>query len=643
MTTESQRKLSATSLVLLAVAFIAAVILANELFRGLRLDLTENNLYTLSEGTENIVESIEEPINLYFFYSDEATANLPTIRGYAQRVRELLEEIVAESGGNIRLSVIDPQPFSEEEDRAAQFGLQPVTLPNAVDPIYFGLAGTNAVDDEATIAFFQPNKEEFLEYDIVKLISTLADPELDVVGLVSGVPLAGGFDPQMRQPQQPWMIYEQANQLFEIRDLGTSFESVDEDVTLLWIVQPKSLDPQTVYAIDQFLMRGGNALVFVDPVANADQPTPPQGMPPGMPMQGQSSDLPALFEAWGLQYTTGDVVLDARQALQLSGGPSGAPVRHLAYLGVTESELSDEDVTTADLSTINLALAGSLSQAGETELTFEPLMTTTEFSGTATSGRFSFLPDPSVLAEDFSASGSEKVLAARLSGPLASAFPDGPPSADAETGEDAAGSSEEEPAEDEAPGDAEHLAESQGPVNLIVVADVDMLADRMWVQVQNFFGQRIANAFGSNGAFVMNALENLAGSSDLIAVRSRGSFSRPFDVVEELRVQAEERFRETEERLQDELAETERRLEELQATREDGGGLLLTEEQQAEIDRFIEQRAEIRRELRAVQRNLDRSIERLGTWLKVINIGLVPFLLTVIALVAFWRRNRRGS
>ncbi len=637
MTTKTQRRMSAGSLVLLAVAFIAAVIVSNELFRGARLDLTENDLYTLSDGTERILASIDEPVNLYFYWSDEATQNIPSLRSYAQRVRELLEEIAAEAGDGIRLRIIDPQPFSEEEDRASQFGLQPVQLPNALDPVYFGLAGTNSVDDEEVIPFFQPDKEEFLEYDVARLISALAHPERDVIGLVSGVPMAGGFDPQLGRAERPWMVYQQASQLFEIRDLGTSFDSIDEDVSLLWIVQPKSLPARTQYAIDQFLMQGGNALVFVDPVANVDQPPTPQGMPPGMPMQGLSSDLPTLFAAWGLRYAASEVVTDAQLALQLSGGPGGAPIRHIGYLGIGPEQLNAADVTTADLSTINLALAGGLAAAEDGPLAFEPLFTTSDYSSTASAARFSFLPDPSVLLDGFTPSGEEKVIAARLTGTLPSAFPDGPPADADATADDAGGGDNNGGGGDAATG---HLAESTGPVNLIVVSDVDMLADRMWVQVQSFFGQQIANAFGSNGAFVVNALENLAGSSDLIAVRSRGSYSRPFTLVEELRVRAEARFRETEQRLQDELAETERRLAELQSARDDESSLLLTPEQEAELGRFIDQRAQSRRDLRAVQRDLDRNIERLGTWLKIINIGLVPLLLTAFLLVAAWRRNR---
>lgn len=640
MTTSSQRRLSASNLALLAVAFIAAVIISNEVFRGWKIDLTENNLYTLSDGTYRIIDKIDEPINLYFYYSDQATENIPALRDYANRVREMLEEFADAADGRIRLQVIDPQPFSEEEDRAAQFGLQGVQLPSSPDPVYLGLAGTNSVDDEEIIAFFQPDKEEFLEYDIARLVSTLAEPERSVVGLVSGIPMSGGFDPQSQQMQPPWMVWEQAQQLFEVRDLGTSFDAVADDVTLLWIVQPKNLDQKTLYAIDQYLLDGGKALIFVDPVADADPATPPSGMPAGMPLQGQSSNLPELFSAWGINFSTSDVVADAQLALQLSGGPGRRPIRHLAFLGVTEEQLNADDVTTADLGSLNLATAGYLEAADDSALTFEPLISSSPAASTVGATRFSYLPDPSVLLDGFEPRGEPFVLAARISGVLTSAFPDGRPQSDSGNGE---GGDEDDGSDAETSEAAPHRAEGSIPANIVVVADVDMLTDRLWVQVQNFFGQRMANAFAGNGAFVTNALENLSGSSDLIAVRSRASYSRPFTRVEQLRVDAEARYRETEQRLQSELAETERRLGELQSAREDTGELLLTEEQQQEIDRFIDQRAAIRRDLRAVQRDLDQDIERLGTVLKVINIALVPLILTAFVLVAVWRRKRNPS
>jgi ABC-type uncharacterized transport system involved in gliding motility auxiliary subunit len=629
MSTKQQQRLSSVSLLLLVLAFIAAVIISNQLFKGWRFDLTDNKLYTLSDGTESILGNIDEPINLYFYFSDQASANIPTLRAYANRIEEMLQEFEDAADGKINLRVIDPLPFSEDEDRATQFGLQGVRLGNGPDPIYMGLAGTDSVDNESVIPFFQPDKEAFLEYDLAKMVSTLANPARTVVGLVSGVEMSGSYDPQSGQTAQPWVVYQQAQQLFEIRNLGTTFDEIPDEVSLLWIVQPKNIANNTMYAIDQFIMRGGRALIFVDPIADAD-PIPQQpGMPAGMPPMGQGSDLPALFEAWGIEFSSTDVVSDAQLALQISNR-NGQPMRHFGYLGVTASQLNTNDIVTSDLNSLNFATAGSIAAGEDSPATVEALMTSSDAAALIAATRFSYLPDPSVLQDGFEPSGENYILAARVSGTLPSAFPNGAllPAVSSEDGDVADESA-----------DPNHLAESTEPVNVIVVTDVDMLTNQMWVQVQSFFGQQIANAFASNGAFVINSLDSLAGSADLIGVRSRASYTRPFTKVEELRVSAEARFRETEQRLQNELAETEQRLGELQSSREDSGNILMTNEQQEEIDRFIDQRASIRTELRAVQRGLDKDIQQLGTRLQFINIALVPVLLTIFVLFAVWRRR----
>ncbi len=631
MSTRAQQRLGASSLALIAIAFVAAVIVSNQVFKGLRIDLTANNLYTLADGTERVLESIEEPINLYFYFSDEATEEVPSLRDYANRVREMLEEFVSESGGKLKLSVIDPQPFSEDEDRAAQFGLQGAPLGLTGDSVYLGLAATNSIGDEEIIPFFDPSKEAFLEYDLARLVSALANPQKSVIGLTSGISMSGQFDPQTQRMLPAWVVYQQAGQLFEIRDLGTDFETVPEDINLLWVVQPKNLSNTTQYAIDQFVMRGGKALIFVDPLAAVDAEQTP-GMPQGMPPMGQPSDLPLLFDGWGIGFSTQEVVADAQLALSISTG-RGQPTRHYGYLGITPERMNADDVVTGELGMVNMAMPGQLTLADDSSATLEAMLSSSPVSAPLAASRFSFLPDPSVLQQGFTSGGQPLTVAARISGSLPSAFPNGRPATEV--------SIEAEP-EDTSDG-AEHLVESQDSVNLIIVGDVDMLSDPLWVQVQNFFGQQIATAFASNGAFVMNALENLSGSSDLISVRSRGSFSRPFTKVEELRAEAEARYLETEQRLQQELSETERRLAELQSSREDTGSLLLTDAQQTEIDRFVNQRAEIRRELRAVQRGLDQDIDDLGARLKIINIGLVPVLLTIVTLVALWRRRQREA
>ena len=623
MNTKIQQRLSISSLTLLAIAFVVAIAISNQVFRGWRIDLTENNLYTLSDGTKELLNNLNEPINLYFYFSDEASRSMPNLRSYAQRVQEMLEEFEIQGNENIRLNIIDPLPFSEEEDRASQFGLQGVQLGVSPDPLYMGLAGTDSVDNQEIISFFQPDKEAFLEYDVAKLISTLSSPEKTAIGLISGVEMAGNFDPQTQEMVQPWVVYQQTQQLFEVRNLGTTFIEIPEDVGLLWIVQPKNLADDVLYAIDQFIMAGGNAIIFVDPHAEVDSVSV-EGMPQGMPPMGQGSNLPELFESWKIYFSSDEVVADAQLALQVSG-MGRRPVRHYGIIGVTEDLMSPDDIITAELNVVNLSTAGSLRKLEDSAIDFQPLLYSSTFSQTMAATQFSFLPDPSTLQTSFVPDDTQYVLAARISGTLKTAFPNGAPP---DRNNTSVGLTKE------------HLSETIESSNLIIVADVDMLADHLWVQVQSFFGQQIANPFANNGAFVVNALENLSGNADLIGVRSRASYTRPFIRVEKLRVAAESRFRQTEERLQRELDETERRLVELQTSREDSGNILMTPEQQDEIDRFINQRAAIRKDLRAVQRGLDKDIEQLGIILKVINIGLVPFLLTAFVLIAVWRKKR---
>ncbi len=618
------------SLGLLGLTFIAALIASNTLLRGMRIDLTEANLYTISTGTIELLESIDEPINLYLFFSDDETADIPFLRSYATRVRETLEEFARVADGRIIVHIIDPAPFSEDEDRASQFGLESISLGPLGQSVYFGLAGTNSVGDEDTIPFLQPEKETFLEYDLAKLIYNLANPDKTVVGLLAGVAMTAGFDPQTQQITQPWVIMTQGRQLFEIRELTPGMAQIDADIGVLWIVHPRGLDETTLYAIDQFVLRGGRALIFVDPFAEIDMST----TDPATMAAGSPSDLGPLFAAWGIEYSTENTVADVRYALSVNAGPGSRPIRHIGLLGLDELAMSTDDIVTSGLASINLGTAGSFSVADGSDTTLVPLLTSSTSAGTLPTIQFQFLSDPAALLDGFIPSGETYVLAARLEGALTSAFPDGPPAADADSEDEAADQTELAlPA---------HLT-STDSANIILVGDVDILSDRLWAQSQNFFGQQLITAFANNGDFVINALDNLSGSAALIGIRSRASFSRPFTRVDDLRRVAEAEFRETEQRLQAELAETEQRLGELQTARSDVGSLLMSDEQQVEIERFLDQQVRIRQELRAVQRNLDVSIEQLGTRLKIVNVGLVPFLLTVLALLFVFYRRREAK
>lgn len=616
MNIRTKRQLTFGSLIVLAVLFVAAVVISNALLRGFRLDLTENRLYTLSEGTRRVLAEIDEPINLYFFFSDRATANLPFLRNYAQRVREFLEEVQAASRGKVRLSVIDPLPFSEDEDRAAAFGLQAVPLGPSGETVYLGLAGTNALDGQAVIPFFQPDKETFLEYDVAKLIQSLAMTKRPVVGLLSQLPIGASFDPATRQMREPQLIVEELRQLFELRELNHGTTEIPDEVQVLVLVHPKSLSDDTLYAIDQFVLRGGRLVLFIDPYAELDDGGGDPNDPMSAMFASRASKLAKLLDAWGIRFAADQVLIDRGAALQVSIGP-GQLRRHPAIVGYGRESLNARDVVTAQLAAINFASPGHIALAEGSALTLEPLVHSTREAMLVPADRMRFLgADPSSLLADYAPGNEHLVIAGRLSGRLKTAFPD-------RSGE-------------------RHRAESQGEVQMIVVADTDVLANRLWVQIGQFFGQRVANAFAANGDFVVNAVDNLTGSSALISIRGRALSVRPFTTVEALRRQADERFRAKERELQQQLADTERRLNELQQQKGEQQALVLSPEQRAELARFQQEKLRIRRELREVRRQLDADIEALGSRLKFVNIVLVPALVTVAAvLLAFWRVKRR--
>lgn len=605
---------SGAGLLLIALAFLAFNMLAGLTLTNARVDLTEQKLYTISDGTRKILGEIDEPINLYFFYSDKTAKDLVVLRNYARRVEEMLKAYERAAGGKIKLHVVDPEPFSEDEDKAAEFGLQAIPLQQGGDQIYFGLAGTNGVDDTQIIPFFPLDQEEFLEYEISRLVQSLAKPERPVVGVLSGLQLNGGFDMASRQPSPPWMVMEEVRQLFRIESLKRDIDQIPEQVSVLLLVHPKDLSQQTQYAIDQFVLRGGKLLVFVDPWSEADN-----GMEmPGEPGGDKSSDLDVLFKAWGVQMLPGKVLGDGANAMSVSMGPDKPPARHAAWLNLPQHNLDQSDVSTAGLENITLATAGILKPLDGAKTHFVPLIQSSEYSMPFDVQRFGMLADPEELIRELKPTGERYTVAARISGPAQSAFPEG------------------------IEGRKDGLKSAEN-INVIAVADTDILSDRMWVQVQDFFGQRVPQPWADNSGFAINALDNLAGSDALISVRSRGRFSRPFDVVEKLQRDAEVKFREQEQALQQRLTETEQKLATLQQNQDPTKALELTPEQQAALQQFVQEKLRIRKELRDVRFQLNSSIEDLGRTLKFVNIALVPLVLTLGVLVLwFWRRRRKA-
>jgi gliding motility-associatede transport system auxiliary component len=654
----SKKLLTTTGLAVAMALFLVVNILAGTTLRRARIDLTQNRLYTLSEGTRNVLKNLGEDITLRFYFSKKlAQDEAPSVSAYGKRVQELLEEFAANSD-HIKLIVAEPEPFSEEEDRAVSYGLQGAPANRAGDPLYFGLAATNSTDDTETIPFFSDAREEFLEYDVTQLIYKLGEPNRPVVGLITRLPMQGGppSNPFMQQGgTDPWTIVDQIDQLFDLRTIPWESDKIDDDVKVLMIVHPKDLPEKTLYAVDQFVMRGGHALVFVDPFCEAD--TPPRD--PQNPMSGlnakRGSDLAPLLAAWGVSFKTEDTLADRGRALRV-GAQNGQGVDFVVWAGLRrdKDDFDTQDAVTAQLNLVHVASAGILSKADGATTDFRPLLSSSDDSMRIKSQTLAFqqiAPDPASLLDGFAPEGQRLTVAARISGPAHSAYPNGNPTAadkKDDKAQDKAGADEKpaegEPKDTDAAPEQEHLAESKGPINVIVVADADMLTDRFWVRVQNFLGSHLAMPFADNGDFVINALENLSGSNDLISLRSRGRFQRPFDRVIELRREAEARFREKEKELEAKLHDTEQELANLQQGKEGAEKLILSPEQQQKIQEFREQRMRTRKELRDVKHQLNKDIEGLGTRLKLADVLGVPLAVALIGLGSFaFRSSRRKS
>src|SRR3984893_13783644 len=601
--------------------------LSNVSLRGMRLDLTQNRLYTLSPGTQQVLAELKEPVNLYFYFSREAAAKqAPLLLPYANRVREFLEELATRSGGKVHLRIVDPQPFSDDEDHAAEFGLQPLQAGGG-DALYFGLTGTNSTDGRASIPSFQADREEFLEYDVAKLINDLGTPKKPVIGLISSLGLQGQFNPMTGQMGEPWPILTQLQDLFTMRSLTAEVDHIDKDVDVLMLVHPKALPQKTLYAIDQFVMRGGRLLLFVDPNSGADT----SGQNPSNPLAGamanHSSDLAPLLAAWGVDYDPTKVIGDLVRGLEVRTSMQSPPVRHIGILGLSHEDMNQKDVVSASLDKVNLATVGALAAHPGAKTKFEALLLSSTSAAPIPAQRFNALTDPATLRDGFKPTGIRYALAARITGPVESAFPQGAPP-------------DQKPA---AGPPVAHLAKSTAPANIVIVADTDLLMDYMWVQTREVFGQRMAQAFANNGDLVANVLDNLSGTSALISVRGRATFSRPFERVEALRRQADDRLRGKALELQAELQQTETKLTELQSKRNDQSSLMLSPEQEAELKRFVAEKARVRKELRETQRGLDVDINRLNSSLKVINIAVAPLCVAVAGVIILALRRRRRT
>jgi ABC-type uncharacterized transport system involved in gliding motility auxiliary subunit len=598
----------------------------------------------LSQGTRRTLAKIDEPITLRFYYSSRLSDEVPSYGVYAQRVRELLDQYVAAAHGKLRLEVYNPQPFSDTEDRAVAFGLQGVPLDAAGEQVYFGLAATNSTDDQQVIAFFQPERERFLEYDLTKLVHSLAFPKKTVVGLISTLPLEGDMMAMMRgRPAEPMAVMEQLNQLDTVKPLGANIDAIPPDIDVLMLVHPQNLSEKTLYAIDQFVVRGGKALVFVDPLSELQASHPSQLNPPGSP---SASNLERLFKSWGFEVPPNVVAGDRRDA-QRVGVPSARgtrPVDYVAWLNLKADNLNRQDMITADLSHINMASSGIIEPLADGKTTVEPLITTSLDSTKIPAEKLTGLPDVAGLLAEFNPDNKRYILAAHVTGTAESGFPDGPPKpAEPAKPEAKEGEADQPPKRPE----GEFLKQSAQPINIVVVADSDMLDDKFWLQKQEFFGQRVLVPTANNGDFVANAIEVLAGGDDLVGLRTRGTSARPFDVVDRIQAKAQARYSAEEHELQAKLKDTQTKLEGLTGKDQGSAATTLSAEQTKAIEGFRADIVQTRRQLRDVQAALRSDIQRMKAGLEFLNIALIPIIVAAVAIVLgalrLRRRSRRAS
>ena len=601
-------------LILLAISFLLLTLISQQFFSSARLDLSEGGMYTLSDGAENIVSSIEEPVTLSLYFSDAVSRDLTGLRAYATQVKDLLREFELAAPGKINLEIIDPEPFSEEEDQAAAYGLQGIPI-NGGDDLYFGLVGTNAQNDVEVIAFLQPDKEEFLEYDISKLLHALSVQEKPRVGILSSLPVHSELDMQTFQTMPAWVIIEQLEQLYVTQKIAIEADVLPEDIELLLLIHPKGMSDSMLYAIDQFVMNGGRLIAFLDPLAEQEQ----LGTNPMMATQPSAgSDLNALTRGWGVTLREDQVVLDAQAALSVAG-LNGQAVRHLGIIGLDSSHFVSSDVTTASLETINLSSVGVFDIDPNSSINITTILSSSDYASTTDAIRIQTLTDPQELLNEFSATSERYSFAVKISGPAQTAFPD------------------------RVNESADVIVSSVENINVMLVADTDLLSDRMWVQVQSFFGQSVVTPWANNGDFVINAVDNLVGSNDLIGIRSKGKFSRPFNVVLNLRRDAEASYLTSANDLQAQLEATEAKLTALENPTDAGAGLSVTPEQQAALVQFQDEKLRIRKELREVRHQLEKDIQALGSTLKFINIIMMPLLIVAFMLFRNLVRTSRRS
>lgn len=611
---------------------IAALVLINLLvsFYPAKIDLTEQRIYTLSQGTRNLLTKIEEPITLQFYFSRSIEGLPISFKNYATRVEELLRQYEGAAGGMIHLEVIDPKPDSEEEEAAARAGVQGQSLQNG-SAIYFGLAAAQA-DNQETIAFFTTNRESFLEYDISQLLFTVQQFDKSRLGLLTSLPLQAPPMAMPGQPQQPdQVVISEWERTFEIVPIQPSDSKLPDNLDVLAVIHPQGLDPQLVFEIDQHVLSGKPLFLALDPSSRFFKDQAGQNQQFGQMPPNMASNLPNLLAAWGVTFDTQQVVGDNTLASQVITNQGN--VRFPVWLTLTADRFNRDLLPTSNLKTMMMIESGSFTMAESEDLTFTPMIMTTPSAGNVASMMLNFTP-PSELSRQINPSGEPQILAGMISGTFTTAFPDGRPAAIEPTGEEDGETQPDEPA---VPG----LTASTRPGTVILVTDTDWLLDSYSVRRMNFLGMTALEPLNDNLSFGSSSLEYLGGSEDLISIRGKGTTLRPFVVVQQMEAAAQERYQVELEEVDARLREVQNELNQLATQQSEGRRLVATPEIQQALENYRAQEASVRAERRKIRKALRENIERLETVLLLANLLIIPIGILLIGITFFTRRNRR--
>ena len=615
---------SAVGLVALFLALIAFNYLAST--ASVRLDLTEGKIYTLSEGTKRILQRLDAPVKVRLYLSQGESVPVQ-LRSYAQRIEDMVREFKSVAGSNLIVEKYNPQPDSEEEDAAQLDGVEPQQLMSG-EQFYLGLAVTR-LERKQTIPALNPARERLLEYDLARAIARVGIAEQPTIGLMSALPVLGEkFNPFTRQSSEPWVLANELKRDFNVRPVNMTATSIDKDLNVLLVIHPREISDATEYALDQFVLRGGKLVVFVDPYAYFDQQPSPM---PGVGGGGTSSTLPKLFKAWGVEMNPGKVVADAVYY-------SGSGNRYTpTVLTLNRSALNRDDVVTSQIETLLYAFGGAFNVKPAQGLKVTELMKSSPNSMLVDNIVASVSGDAAM--KGFKPDEKAKLLALRLTGKFATAFPEGRPKTEAP-----AAAKDAKPKPEPAPEPA--LKEAAKDNSVVLVADVDMLQDGAAVDIQEVFGRRIVVPSNGNLAFAQSIVEQLASGDDLISLRSRASAFRPLTVVRQMEADAQKEYFGKIQSIETELQKTTEKLQDLQKARGAAAksAQILTPQQQDEIERFRKRVAETRKELKELRKNLRQDAEQLVLWTKIANIALMPLLVALAGLaVALVRRRRQAA